>query len=168
MVEMGSISNPATDMTIQFMGTGVNIKVTWSNLIVLLKGSAILKSGQLRFTLVFAISILVAPFITGCSSESNTAAQEESVCTTFSSVISAAEELEGGMMEMNRLTGGSETQISPTPFDMGSLGIDYALANAGIKYERGPFNRGAVEKFLEVAGECLSDDTYQYLSNYIN
>lgn len=127
-----------------------------------------MKIQRTRFNISMVVSLLALPILVGCSGESNSATESESICTTFSSVISAAEELEGGMMELNRLTGGSETQISPTPFEIGQLGINYALSDAGINFEGGSFNQGAVEKFLEVAGECLSDDAYQFLSNYVN
>jgi len=118
----------------------------------------------LRFFMPVAAILLLA----GCGGGSNSASGEESICTTLSSVISDAEELENGQMEMNRTLGGSEDQISPTPFEVSGLGVNLALDDAGISYESGLFSKGIVEAFLDNAGECLSDDTYQYLQNYLD
>ena len=120
---------------------------------------------SLAFFLPFAVLLLA-----GCGSGSNSASGEDSVCTTFNSAVTLAESKEDGMMELNRMLGGSETQISPTPLD--AAGIAWELAtifkSEGITYDSGLFNKGAIEKFLDVAGQCLSDDTYQYLSNYLD
>lgn len=118
----------------------------------------------------FVFTILTFPLLTGCGGENTSASKEISVCTTYSSEIAEAEEMQGGLMELNRLTGGSETQISPTPFEIGgwAFGLAETFRSEGIVYESGLANKGAVEKFLEVAGECLSADTYQYFLNYID
>jgi hypothetical protein len=120
-----------------------------------------------KFSLAFFLTV-AALLLAGCGSGSSSASGEESVCTTFSSVISDAEELERGFIEMNRILGGSEDQISPTPFEVSGLAINWALDDAGISYEPGLFGKGTVEAFLDVAGQCLSDDTYQYFQNYVN
>jgi hypothetical protein len=116
------------------------------------------------------VRVTILILLTGCGGGNNSASDQESICTTFSSAISLAESKEKGLMEMNRILGGSETQISPTPFDV--LDVAWELAtlfkDEGITYDSGLFNAGAIEKFLEVAGQCLSDDTYGYFANYID
>jgi hypothetical protein len=52
--------------------------------------------------------------------------------------------------------------------EIGGLGINLALDDAGISYEPGLFSKGVVEAFLDTAGQCLSDDTNQYLQNYLD
>jgi hypothetical protein len=123
-----------------------------------------------KLVLTFFLPVLALPLLAGCGGGNNSASNEKSVCTTFSSAISLAESKEDGMMELNRITGGSETQISPTPLDAAGVAWDLAtiFKSEGITYDSGLFNAGAIEKFLEVAGQCLSDDTYQYFSNYID
>ena len=127
-----------------------------------------MKIQQTKLFITFVIPILTLPLLAGCGGGKNSASGEESICTTFSSAISLAESKEEGMMAMNRTLGGSETQISPTPLD--AAGVAWELAtifkSEGITYDSGLFNAGAIEKFLEVAGQCLSDDTYQYFLNY--
>jgi hypothetical protein len=136
-------------------------------------GSSLSREAQMkiqptRVSFAFLLPVFTVLFLTGCGSGSDSASGEKSVCATFSAVISDAEELESGQMEMNRILGGSEDQISPSPFELSGLGINLALDDEGISYEPGLFARGTVEKFLDVAGQCLSDDTYQYLLNYVN
>lgn len=127
-----------------------------------------MKIQQTKLFVVFVIPILTLPLLAGCGGENDSASGEESICTTFSSAISLAESKESGMMEINRILGGSETQISATPLD--AAGVAWELAtifkSEGITYDSGLFNAGAIAKFLEVAGQCLSDDTYQYFLNY--
>jgi hypothetical protein len=129
-----------------------------------------MKIQQTKLFITFVIPILTLPLLAGCGGGNNSASDQESICTTFSSAISLAESKESGLMEMNRILGGSETQIHPTVLD--AAGIAWTLATIfkgeGITYDSGLFNAGAIEKFLEVAGQCLSDDTYQYLSNYLD
>ena len=115
------------------------------------------------------ISLLVAlPLLAGCGGGNNSASGEESICTTLNSTISAVEELQGGLMELNRATGGSETQIAPNNFELGRLGIGDKLTKAGISFQDQTSTSAAVQKFVEVAGQCLSEDTFQYLSNYLD
>jgi hypothetical protein len=123
-----------------------------------------------KLVLRFFLLVLAFPLLAGCGGGNNSASGEESVCTIYSSEISGAEEMESGFVNMNRILGGSETQISPTPLQIGGWAFALAgtFASQGITYDSGVFNQGAVEKFLDVAGQCLSDDTYQYFSNYID
>jgi hypothetical protein len=111
---------------------------------------------------------MAIPLLVSCSSNSNSASEAVSVCTTFSSTISAAEETQGSYMSLNRITGGSETQIAPSPADVSGVGIYQALEKEGIPYEEEPFGTGAVRTWLDVVGQCLSEDTFQYFSNYID
>jgi hypothetical protein len=127
-----------------------------------------MKIQSTKLGLTFFMPLATIVLLAGCGSGSNSASGKESICTTLSSVISDAEELESGQMEMNRNLGGSEDQISPTPFEIGGLGINLALDDAGISYEPGLFSKGVVEAFLDTAGQCLSDDTNQYLQNYLD
>jgi hypothetical protein len=129
-----------------------------------------MKIQQTKLFMTFVIPILTLPLLAGCGGGNNSASDQESICTTFSSAISLAESKEKGLMEMNRILGGSETQISPTQFDV--LDVAWELATLfkgeGITYDSGLFNAGAIEKFLDIAGQCLSDDTYQFFANYID
>ena len=112
--------------------------------------------------------MIILPILASCSSTTDSASEEVSVCTTFSSTISAAEEAQGSLISLNRTLGGSETQISPTPAELSGIGIYQALLKEGISFDIEPYEVGAVRKWLEVAGQCLSEDTFQYFSNYIN
>jgi ABC-type enterochelin transport system substrate-binding protein len=112
--------------------------------------------------------LIILPILASCSSTSDSASKEVSVCTTFSSTISAAEEAQGSLVSLNRTLGGSETQISPTPAEVFATGMLRALENAGISYEEEAFGVGMVRKWLQVVGQCLSEDTFQYFSNYID
>jgi hypothetical protein len=109
--------------------------------------------------------ILFAALVSGCSSSGNSSANAESICTTLNTSIEKAEE-GATLVALNRTLGGSEDQISPSGLDV--FGLPLQLREAGIDFVDSGGQRGAVEKFLEVAGSCLSADAFQYYSNYLD
>jgi hypothetical protein len=122
-----------------------------------------MKTGQLgKGFLSFA---LLSVLLSACSSSGSTSSKAESICTTLNTAIAKAEE-GASLVSLNRTLGGSDDQISPSSLDV--FGLPSALREAGIEFMDGPGQRGAVEKFLEVAGSCLSEDAYQYYSNYLD
>ena len=127
-----------------------------------------MKSSRLNVKIYWLAFFTAFPLMASCSSVSNSASDEVSVCTTFSSTISAAEEAQGSLMSLNRVLGGSDTQIHSTPAEVSGIGIYQALLKEGISFEIEAYEVGAVRKWLEVAGQCLSEDTFQYFSNYVD
>jgi hypothetical protein len=127
-----------------------------------------MKTSRLNPQISWLAFFLAVPLLVSCSSKNNSASEAVSVCTTFGSVVSLAESKEDGMMQVNRILGGSETQINPTPLDAAGVAWEFATIARleGITYDSGFLNAGAIEKFLDVAGQCLSEDTYQYFLNY--
>lgn len=127
-----------------------------------------MKTRRIKPKIGWLALFMIVPLITSCSSKGDSAANEVSVCATFSSTISAAEEAQGSSMELIRVLDGDETQIAPPPSDVGSVGIYQALKKEGIPYEDDLFGKDSVRVWLEVVGQCLSEDTFQYFSNYID
>lgn len=121
-----------------------------------------IKTGQLGkgFLGVALLSVLLS----ACSSSGSTSSKAESICTTLNTAIAKAEE-GASLVSLNRTLGGSDDQIRPSPFDIGDL--PFNLQEAGVTFQVLNVDE-AVEKFLEVAGSCLSEDAYQYYSNYLN
>lgn len=107
-------------------------------------------------------TIMLSALLTSCSSTDGTSSKAESICTTLKVAIAKAEE-GASLVSLNRTLGGSEGQIRPNAFEIGHLPFD--LEEAGVTSRVLNVDE-AIPLFLEVAGSCLSDDAYQYYSNY--
>jgi hypothetical protein len=112
-----------------------------------------------KLTISLILATLTVWLTTSCSNSTESSESQVSVCESLSEVVSQFED-SSSIISFN-------PEASPNSLEL--FGLADRLVEAGIPNASGTDdNYTAVEDFLAVAEECLSEDAKQYLSNYLS